>query len=937
MIRPGKKRKPLKKDDFQPGSSRENISQALIKVKHPNLRWRTTTPMNPSRTIFLIDGSSYIYRGFHALPMLSNSKGLPTNAILGFTQILIRLIKEKKPDYLAMFFDSKGPSFRQDIFPEYKANRPPMPDELSVQIPWVKQITEGFKIKIYEKTGFEADDLMGTAAVEAERQGFNVILVSGDKDFMQLVTDSIMIFDPVKEVMIGRNEVKEKTGVFPEKIIDVMALTGDASDNVPGVPGIGKKTAPALIEEFGSLDALYERVDSITGKKQKENLIQNKDLAFLSRRLVTIDTCSPMDFSIDQCRVEEPDRAVLHQLFDELGFRKFQQDFPRPTDHTAKTYRAVLTEEELRRLAHTLSSAPCFSVDTETTSIDPMRAALVGLSFAVNDHEGFYVPVAHTCPGTPEQLPMDLVLETLRPILENPAIGKIGQNIKYDLIVLKRHGINLKGVTFDTMIASYVLNPAKRAHNLDDIAMEVLGHRTVTYEEVAGKGKNALLFSQVPLDKAVPYAAEDADITRLIYLRYKDELEKAPGLLSLFETVEMPLCLVLAQMETHGIRVDEQTLKDLSATFENELSATEQTIYDLAGERFNIQSSQQLGTILFEKLNLPVQKKTKKKTGYSTDVDVLTTLSDHHELPAKILRYRSLAKLKSTYTDALIGLVNQETGRIHTSFNQTVTVTGRLSSSDPNLQNIPIRTEEGRMIRSAFIPEDGYVLVSADYSQIELRLLAHCSGDEILIESFRDDEDIHTRTAAEVFNCHPALVTPDLRRQAKAINFGIVYGMSPFGLSRELSISQKMARTYITQYFDRYKGVKRYMDQAVAEARDTGKTSTLLGRIRELPEIHSPNMGMRQFAERSAINTPIQGTAADLIKLAMIACHKAISDKTLNARMLLSVHDEIVFEVKEPDAGKMAERIREIMEQIWNLDVPLKVNVAVGKNWAEAH
>lgn len=893
--------------------------------------------MNPSKTIYLIDGSAYIYRGFHALPMLSNTKGLPTNAVLGFTQILIRLIKEKKPDYLAMFFDSRGPSFRQDIFPEYKANRPPMPDELSVQIPWVKQVTEGFKIKVYEKPGFEADDLIGTAAVEAERQGFKVILVSGDKDFMQLVSDNILIFDPVKEVMMGRNEVKEKTGVFPEKIIDIMALTGDASDNVPGVPGIGKKTAPALIQEFGSLEALYERVDNITAKKQKENLIQNRDQAFLSRKLVTIDTCSPMDFSIDECRAQEPDRAILHRLFDELEFRKFQQDFPKPADLTAKSYRAVLTEEALFRLAATLSGVSCFAVDTETTSTDPMEAALVGLSFAVNDHEGFYVPVGHTGPDTPEQLPMARVLDTLRPVLENPSIGKIGQNIKYDLIVLKRHGIRLEGVAFDTMIASYVLNPAKRAHNLDDIAMDVLGHKTITYEDVAGKGKNALLFSQVPLDKAVPYAAEDADITRLVYLHYKEELDKAPGLLSLFETMEMPLCLVLAQMEMNGIRVDEQRLKSLSETFENELAAMEETIYDLAGERFNIQSSQQLGAILFEKLNLPVQKKTKKKTGYSTDVDVLTILSDHHELPAKILRYRTLAKLKSTYTDSLIGLVNHETGRIHTSFNQTVTVTGRLSSSDPNLQNIPIRTEEGRMIRSAFIPEDGYVLVSADYSQIELRLLAHCSGDEILIESFRDDEDIHTRTAAEVFNCHPALVTPDLRRQAKAINFGIVYGMSPFGLSRELGISQKMARTYITHYFDRYSGVKQFMDQAVAEARDTGKTSTLLGRIRELPEIHSPNVGLRQFAERSAINTPIQGTAADLIKLAMIGCHKVILEENMKARMLLSVHDEIVFEVGQSEAGPVAERIREIMEHIWNLDVPLKVNVAVGKNWAEAH
>jgi DNA polymerase-1 len=644
-----------------------------------------------------------------------------------------------------------------------------------------------------------------------------------------------------------------------------------------------------------------------------------------------------MDFTIDDCKAEEPDGACLNDLFAELEFRKFQQDFPKPSDLSGKNYQAILTPEALTHLVETLSKETRFAVDTETTSTDPMRASLVGLSFAVNDHEGFYIPVGHTYPGAPEQLDRNRVLEILKPVLENPSIGKIGQNIKYDLIVLKRHGIDLQGVAFDTMIASYVLNPGKRAHNLDDIAMEVLGHKTITYEDVAGKGKNALLFSQVPLEKAVPYAAEDADITRLVYKHYNRELAGSPGLVSLFENVEMPLCLVLAQVEMNGIRVDETRLKNLSATFENELSAMEETIYELAGERFNIQSSQQLGTILFEKLNLPVQKKTKKKTGYSTDVDVLTTLSDHHELPGKILRYRSVAKLKSTYTDALIGLVNPDTGRIHTSFNQTVTVTGRLSSSEPNLQNIPIRTEEGRMIRSAFIPADDHVLLSADYSQIELRLLAHCSDDQILIEAFRNNEDIHTRTAAEVFNYHPSLVTDDLRRQAKAINFGIVYGMSPFGLSRELGISQKMARTYITHYFDRYSGVKRYMDLAVAEARDTGKTSTLLGRTRELPEIHSPNMGLRQFAERSAINTPIQGTAADLIKLAMIGCHNALRDENMNARMLLSVHDEIVFEVEKSEVEKVSAQIRDIMEHIWELKVPLKVNIARGANWAEAH
>jgi len=848
----------------------------------------------------------------------------------------MKLIKDKKPDYLAMFFDSRGPSFRNDIFPDYKANRPPMPDELAAQLPYVRKVTQGFRVKSFEKQGYEADDLIGTAAVLAEKQGFNVILVSGDKDFMQLVSDRILIFDPVKDCMLGPEEVKAKTGVYPEKICDMMALTGDSSDNVPGVPGIGKKTAPTLIEDFGSLDALYENLDRITAKKQKENLQANKDLAFLSKRLVTIDTQADMTFDIEACKIAEPDSSLLFDLFTELEFRKYQQEFPKPVDRAKKTYRAILNKADLDRLISELGTKDIITLDTETTSTDPMRAKLVGLSFSFTPHEAVYIPCAHDYEGAPDQLNTQDLLSALKAILENPLIRKVGQNIKYDMIVLKRHGIDLKGVAFDTMIASYVLNPVKRAHGLDQIAMEVLNHKTITFEDVAGKGKNAVLFSKVDLEHAVPYACEDADITHQIYMTYRDELEKS-GLLTLFETVEMPLSLVLCDMEMTGIRVDGETLSRLSSTFEAEILILEQEIYDLAGQEFNIKSSQQLGQILFEKLQLPVQKKTKKKTGYSTDVDVLTFLSDKHELPARVLRFRTLSKLKSTYTDALIDMVHPETGRIHTSFNQTVTVTGRLSSSEPNLQNIPIRTEEGRLIRSAFVPDEGYVLVSADYSQIELRILAHCSDDPILIDAFVNNEDIHTRTAAEVFDYHPSLVTNELRRQAKAINFGIVYGMSPFGLSRELNISQKMAKTYITHYFDRYSGVKRYMDQAIDDARKSGRTSTLLGRIRELSEISSSNAAIRQFAERSAINTPIQGTAADLIKLAMIRSRDLIERENLPARMLLSVHDEIVFEVKKEHVEEVSNKIRKVMEHIWDLKVPLKVNIAHGANWAEAH
>ncbi|GAB6096519.1 DNA polymerase I [Desulfatiferula olefinivorans] len=892
--------------------------------------------MTSPKTIYLIDGSAYIYRSFHALPPLSNSRGLPTHAVLGFTGILVKLIKDKKPSHLAMFFDSRGPSFRHELYPDYKANRPPMPDDLAVQLPFVRDITDGFRVKRYEKPGFEADDLIGTAAVRAAEQGFTVIVVSGDKDFMQLVSDRILIFDPVKEQMIDRRAVREKTGVDPEQILDVMALTGDTSDNVPGVPGIGKKTAPALIETYGSLEGLYDNLDRITAKKQKENLAANRDLAFLSRKLVTIDTAADMDFSVEDCRAADPDTDRLSDLFAELEFKKFQQEFPKRRVQADTVYRAILTPGDLDRLVADLAAESMITLDTETTSTDPMRAKLVGLSFSIRPHEAVYIPCGHNYEGAPAQLALTAVLDALRPVLENPCIGKTGQNIKYDMIVLARHGIEVAGVSFDTMVASYVLNPTLRSHGLDQIALTRLDHKTISFEDVAGKGRSMLLFSEVPLDKAVPYACEDADITRQIACLFSEELDRT-GLRALFDTVEMPLCRVLYRMEMNGIRVNRDRLESLSHTFEQEILTLEQEIYTLAGEPFNIKSSQQLGQILFEKLGLPVQKKTKKKTGYSTDVDVLTILADRHDLPARVLRYRTLSKLKSTYTDALIEMIHPETGRIHTSFNQTVTVTGRLSSSDPNLQNIPIRTEEGRLIRSAFVPEPGHVLVSADYSQIELRILAHCSEDPILIEAFVCDQDIHTRTAAEVFDYHPSLVTAELRRQAKAINFGIVYGMSPYGLSRELNISQKMAKTYIDHYFNRYQGVKRYMDRAVEEARATGRTSTLLGRIRDLPEITSSNVPVRQFAERSAINTPIQGTAADLIKLAMIRCQERIDEEHLPARMLLSVHDEIVFEVDETRCDAVMEQIREVMEHIWELRVPLKVNIARGDNWAEAH
>jgi len=891
--------------------------------------------MGKRKTIYLIDGSSYIHRAYHAIRGLSNSKGLPTNAVFGFTRMILKLIEDRTPEYVAVLLDARGPTFRHKMYKDYKANRPPMPDDMQIQLPYIREVMEGFNLPAIEIQGYEADDLIGTLARQAETGGFSVVMVTGDKDFMQLVTDQSIIWDPMKEKTTDRHAIKESLGLEPPQVIDMMGLSGDSSDNIPGVPGIGQKTALDLIKTFGSLENLFEQVDKITAKKQKENLILHKDQAFLSRKLAKIDTSVPISFDPEQFKIKAPDKARLFHLFKALEFRQLQQSFSRLTDPNEKNYQVILDMDSLSSLIEQLQTAEVFAIDTETTSKDPMRAQLVGLSFSITPDQAFYIPCAHNYPGSPEQLEIAEVLNRLKPVLENPGIKKVGQNIKYDWMVLFRHGVNLAGVMFDTMLASYLINPSKRAHSLEQIAMDFLDHRCITFQEVAGKGKNAS-FARVCLEKAVPYACEDADVTLKAYHVLWPILREI-GLLELFEKVEMPLVRTLMDMEMRGVLVDTEKLQGLSKSFEYQLDQIEEKIYSIAGEQFNIKSSQQLGRILFEKLRLPVQKKTQKKTGNSTDVDVLTTLADHHELPALILRHRSLAKLKSTYADALIELINPETGRIHTSYNQTVTATGRLSSSEPNLQNIPIRTDEGREIRSAFIPQKGWSLISADYSQIELRILAHYSNDRILIQAFMDNEDIHTRTATEVFQLPSSLITPELRRQAKVINFGIIYGMSPYGLSRELGISQKMAKTYIDKYFARYNGVKEFIDRAIEDARETRKTSTLLNRIRLLPDIDSPHKNVRLFAERTAVNTPIQGTAADLIKLAMINVHAAFNERSLKAAMLLSVHDELVFEVPPEEMDEVKKLVKEIMEGVWRLKVPLRVNIACGKNWAEAH
>lgn len=892
--------------------------------------------MNKDKTLYLIDGTAYIYRAYHAVRGLTNSKGLPTNAVFGFTRMLIKLIEDRAPEYIILAFDAKGPTFRHEIFQDYKANRPPMPEDLSIQIPYIKKIADGFNITAMETPGFEADDLIGSLGRRAEDAGFSVVIVTGDKDFIQLVTDTTIVWDPMKEKTIDLKGVKEFFGVDPCQMIEVMGLAGDTADNIPGVPGIGPKTALSLIKIFGSMDQLYEQLDKIAKKKQRHNLVQYKEQALLSRELVTINTRVPIPFNPEKYKFQAPDHNKLATLFKELEFRQLQQAFPKQSDLSTKKYQAVLDMDVFVHLIEQLESAEIFAMDTETTSKDPIAAELVGLSFSLEPNEAFYIPCRHDYLGAPVQLELKVVLNLLRPVLENPDIKKIGQNIKYDWIVLRRNGINLAGIIFDTMLASYLLNPSKRAHSLDQIALDYLDHKTISYQEIAGKGRKALSFSEVTLDKAVPYACEDADITLMAYRVLSPMLEEA-GLAGLLNNVEMPLVPVLMEMEMTGVCVDKDKLEVLSKLFQHHLEKLDNRIYSIAGEKFNIKSSQQLGHILFEKLELPVQKKTRKKTGYSTDVNVLTVLAEKHEFPKLILRHRSLAKLKSTYTDALTSLINPETGRIHTSFNQTVTATGRLSSSGPNLQNIPVRTDEGMEIRKAFVPKKGWFLVSADYSQIELRILAHYSEDKILIKAFFDGEDIHIRTATEVFQVFPSFITSDLRRQAKVINFGIVYGMSPFGLSKELGISHKMAKTYISNYFTRYKGVKRFIDKTIANSRNTKKTSTLLGRIRLLPDINSSNKSIREFAERTAINTPVQGTAADLIKLAMINVDTALKERNLKTAMLLSVHDEIVFEVPPEELETVQKLVKEIMEGVWTLKVPLMVNVISGNNWAEAH
>jgi len=883
--------------------------------------------------LYLIDGSSYIFRAFYAIGHLSNSKGLPTNAIYGFTQMLLKVLKDHRPDYFVVVLDSKAPTFRSQVYQEYKANRPAMPEGLVPQIPYIKKIMEAYRIATLELEGYEADDVIGTLAKKLESEA-DVVIITGDKDILQLVSDRVKVYDTMKEKRFGVDEVIQRFGVPPDQVVEVMGLSGDAIDNIPGVPGIGEKTATELIKAFGSIENLLAHLDQVPKKKLRENLQSYGEQARLSRQLATIHTDVPIQYQMKDFSSSPPDLKTLREIFKELEFNKLLKELPEEKPLVQSDYHLITEENEFLSLLEDLRKSKRFAIDLETTSPYPMWADLVGLSLSHTPKQAFYIPVAHQQREGIQQLPLPWVLEQLKPLFEDEALSKIGQNIKYEWIVLKRYGIELRGIGCDTMIASYLLNPTKHNHNLGEIAREYLDRSVTDYKEVAGTGAKALTFDQIDLERARDYSCEDADVTLQLSQLLLPKLTDG-GFKELFDQVEMPLLVVLAKMEMNGVKLDSDLLNDFSKEMEIQLQQKEERIYTLAGETFNINSSQQLGKVLFDKLKLPAVKKT--KTGYSTDVDVLTKLSLHHELPQEILVYRNLTKLKSTYIDSLPRLIHPKTGRIHTSYNQTVTATGRLSSSDPNLQNIPIRTDEGNRIRQAFIPEKGWRIASADYSQIELRLLAHLSQDETLVEAFRRDEDIHARTASEIFGVPLEKVNPMMRREAKVINFGIIYGMSAYGLAQQLNIEPKIAQAYIDEYFKRYTGVQAYIEKSLEEARQKGYVTTLLQRRRYLPDIQSPTVAIRQASERMAINTPLQGTAADIIKVATIRIQKQIEELRLSTKMIMQVHDELVFEVIEQEVEKALPMIQKEMEGVMELSVPLKVSIESGKNWAEVH
>jgi len=896
-------------------------------------------------SLYLIDGYALIYRAFFAFVRnpLRTSQGEETGAAFGMANFLIKLLDERQPDTWAVVLDTREPTPRHERFPDYKATRQKMPDELKLQIPRILELFEGFRIPTIEVPGEEADDVIGTLARKGvEREGLDVYVVSGDKDFYQLIDDHLYLFNPgrggmaaVEEEIIGLAEAPSKFGVGPELVTDVLALMGDTSDNIPGVPGVGLKTAQKLVIEWGGIEEIYANLERVGTPKMRAKLAEHREAALLSKELVTIRTDVDIELDLEAFRRKEPDRRALMKLFSELEFHRLAQRFGGGADEIveAAEYTVVDSADELATLVAELRAATRFALDLETTSLDPLAAEICGIAFATAPGRAWYVPVGHVA-GT--NLDRGEALATVRPLLEDPAVRKVAQNVKYDILVLRRHGIELEGLEADVMLAAYVLEPGRRQYGLDVLALDILGHKMIAYEEITKvQGQKELLpFECVPIEDAARYACEDADVTLRLAERFLEEIE-AKGLMNLYRDVELPLVPVLADIEARGIALDRVFFDAMSARLAGELATLERECYVLAGGEFNLNSPHQLAQVLFEKLELPVVKRT--KTGYSTDSEVLETLAVNHDLPRRILEYRELAKLKSTYVDAIPAAASTITGRVHSSFNQAVAESGRLSSSEPNLQNIPARTPLGREIRRGFVPSDpGWVFLVSDYSQIELRILAHLSGDEALVEAFRTGADIHRQTAALVFGLDPEAVTPHLRTRAKEVNFGVVYGMGPFGLARRLGIPREEARRFIEGYFARFSGVKRFQEETIRQAHELGYVTTLLGRRRYLPEIRSRNFNVRAFAERAAINSPIQGTAADLLKIAMVRIHRRLSENGLPARLLLTVHDELVFEVEKSAAEHLGTLVRSEMESAIELDVPVVVEVGVGSTWYDA-
>ncbi len=891
--------------------------------------------MSSEKRLFLIDGNALLYRSYYAIQRLSTSRGFPTNAIYGFLSTLRKLLGQEKPSYLGIVFDTGKPTLRHQAFKAYKAHRKPMPEDLISQVPVLKKVIRAMNIPLFEQENYEADDVLGSLARKAGKLRVPSVIVSTDKDLLQLVDAQTMVYNPAKEIYLDEAKVKEVFGVAPSQVIDVLSLWGDPSDNVPGVPGIGEKTSKSLISQFGSLENLLSRLEEIKNPRLRESIKQNKDKLDLSRQLVTIEKDLDVRFNLDDFVISPPNTEELAPLLQELEFTSLLVELVGKPARAEKKYSAILDKSALQELIGRIRKAGFVSLDTETDSPSPTRARLVGMSFAIKAGEAFYLPLGHDYTGAPLQIPKKTAFDLLRGLLADPGIRKIGQNIKYDAIVLRREGLELQGIDLDTMVLSYLLEPNWGKHNLEKLALTYLHAQAITYEEVAGKGKNAVTMNAVPVERVVPYACQDADFA-LALGESLWPMVAGKNLDRLYREIEQPLIELLVEMEIWGVKVDSQAFARLSDELESELHRLEEKIFELSGGKFNLNSPQQLGDILFHKLQLQPSRKTKITKRYSTSLNVLQELAPLHPLAQYALEYRQMSKLKSTYAAALPLLINPETGRIHTSYNQTVTSTGRLSSSEPNLQNIPMRGPMGQRFRQAFIPEPGDLLLAADYSQIELRVLAHLSQDRALIETFAADRDVHEETARRVFG--EALFQPweELRRKAKIINFSIIYGTSAFSLAKELGTSQREAQDFIDRYYCQHPKVGEFLEETVRKARENGFTETIFGRVRQVPELQQRDRTVQQAGRRIALNAPVQGSAADLMKKAMIDIWREFQDRQLKTKIILQVHDELVFEAPEEEKPVVADIVREKMENVFPLRVPLKVHLGWGLNWAEA-